>query len=306
MKKQLVTEKKMLLFIDTGDNCRCPMAAGYLQRLLDQRGIKYIEIKTAGVMTPTGLLPTPEAVQLLDEEHVNIRRHRSTPLSIDMIKRADLILGMTPFHVQRAIRQAEEARGKTFLLKEYVGREGRNTQIADPMGGTLEIFKKCFAEIKASLSRLAEMEFVTEPPAPKERVIVDTTPAALRDQLATAQEAMKEARAKQRPKAAPKVDNTKLRPMAAPAKVIPAPPKKGAAASSSKKAAPATAKKAADTPAAEEKKPAVGKKAATPSLKAPKEASASPAEKKAIAASPAKKAPVKKTAEKKAPAKKSK
>lgn len=269
MKKQLVTEKKVLLFIDTGDNCRCPMAAGYLQKLLDQRGIKYIEIRTAGVMTPTGLLPTPEAVQLLDEENVNIRRHRSTPLTIDMIKRADLILGMTPFHVQRAIRQAEEARGKTFLLKEYVGREGRNTQIADPMGGTLEIFKKCFSEIRASLNRLVEMEFVTEPPAPKERVVVDTTPQALREQLAVAQEAMKEARAKAKPKAAPKADTTKVRPMAAPAKPAPVPAKKSSAAAGGKKSADAEKQAASkkkparkDEAAAPEKAPAAKKKAA--------------------------------------------
>lgn len=161
-------EKRIILFIDTGDNCRCPMAAGYFLKLLEQRGVKHIEIRTAGVMTPTGLLPTPEAVLLLSEEGVDIRRHRSRPLTSDMIRKADLVLGMTPFHVQSAFRMTEDARGKTYLLKEYVGRDGRNTQIADPMGGTLEIFKKCFAEIRASLQRLVEMEIVTRPPVVKE------------------------------------------------------------------------------------------------------------------------------------------
>lgn len=156
--------KRVILFIDTGDNCRCPMAAGYFLKLLEQRGFKHIEIRTAGVMTPTGLLPTPEAVHLLQEEGVDIRRHRSRPLGGDMIKKADLVLGMTPFHVQTAFRLTEEARGKTFLLKEYVGRDGKNTQIADPMGGTLEIFKKCFNEIRASLQRLVEMDIVKQVP----------------------------------------------------------------------------------------------------------------------------------------------
>lgn len=157
-------EKRIILFIDTGDNCRCPMAAGYFQKLLQQKNVSHIEIRTAGVMTPTGLLPTPEAVQLLQEEGVDIRRHRSRPLSLEMIRRADLVLGMTPFHVQTAFRMTEDARGKTFLLKEYVGRDGKNTQIADPMGGTLEIFKKCFNEIRASLQRMMEMEIVTVAP----------------------------------------------------------------------------------------------------------------------------------------------
>ena len=145
--------RKTLLFIDTGDNCRCPMAAGYLKKLLDQRGIEYIEIKTAGVMTPTGLLPTPESVQLLREEGVDISRHRSRPLSEDLIVRADLILGMTSFHVQTAFRKCEESRGKTHLLKEYAGEEGKNVQIQDPMGGTLEIFKKVFAQVSLRSTR---------------------------------------------------------------------------------------------------------------------------------------------------------
>lgn len=147
------------------------MAAGYFLKLLEQRGIKHIEVRTAGVMTPTGLLPAHEAVHLLQEEGVDIRRHRSRPLSLDMIKRADLVLGMTPFHVQTAFRMTEAARGKTYLLKEYVGRDGKNTQIADPMGGTLEIFKKCFSEIRASLQRLVDMDMVKIPPEQPAEII---------------------------------------------------------------------------------------------------------------------------------------
>ncbi|MCX7017844.1 MAG: hypothetical protein NTY46_02365 [Candidatus Sumerlaeota bacterium] len=158
------SDKILILFIDTGDNCRCPMAKGYLLKLIEQRRITHIDIRTAGVMTPHGLLPTPEAVQLLMEEQVDIRRHRSRPLTVDMIRRADLVLGMTPFHVQMAYRMIDDARRKTFLLKEYVGCEGRNVQIQDPMGGTLEIFKKVFGAIKASLQKLVEMDIINIPP----------------------------------------------------------------------------------------------------------------------------------------------
>lgn len=185
MRKQLVTGKKILLFIDTGDNCRCPLASGYLHKLLQQRGINYVEIKTAGVMTPTGLLPTPEVVQLLQEEGVDIRRHRSRPLTNELINSADLILGMTPIHVQKAIRMTEEARGKTFLLKEYVGFTGRHVQIPDPMGGTMEIFKKCFNDIKQSLQKLVEMDFVAKPPEAREAIVINTAPTAPRQTSAT-------------------------------------------------------------------------------------------------------------------------
>ncbi|MCX7963140.1 MAG: hypothetical protein N2644_01470 [Candidatus Sumerlaea chitinivorans] len=158
------SKKRIILFLDTGDNCRCPLAKGYLTKLLEERGIRHIEVKTAGVMTPTGLLPQPEVVQLLKEEGVDISHHRSHPVTVQMIEDADLILGMSSFHVQTAIRRSPAARGKAFLLKEYVGYSGKAIQIGDPMGGTMEIFKKCFEQIKDALEKLVEMDIIRKPP----------------------------------------------------------------------------------------------------------------------------------------------
>lgn len=240
----------MLLFIDTGDNCRCPLASGYLQKLLEQRNIKYIDIKTAGVMTPTGLLPTPEVVQLLQEENVDIRRHRSRPLSLELIRMADLILGMTPIHVQKAIRMTDDARGKTFLLKEYVGKEGRNVQIPDPMGGTLEIFKKCFTDIRQSLQRLVEMEFIAKPPEAREMVVVDTTPAAMRPPPPVPRGEGARAKAK----AAAEAGTEKVKPAPAPRVSEPSKPAK-----STKAGKPAPKKTAAAKPQAKSKPKATPK-----------------------------------------------
>lgn len=174
MKKQLVTGKKLILFVDTGDNCRCPLAIGYFAKLLNQKGIDHIELRHMGVMTPNDLLPTPEVVQLLKEEGVDIRFHRSRPIMVDVIRQADLILGFTAIHVQTCTRKVPEAKAKTFLLKEYVGLGHTGDQIHDPMGSTMEIFKKYFNEIKQSLHRLVEMEFITTPPEPQEVAIVPT------------------------------------------------------------------------------------------------------------------------------------
>lgn len=136
------------------------MAAGYFQKLLNENRIRSVEVRTAGVMTVDGLLATPEAIQIMDAVGVDLRKHRSSKMTPELIKKADLILGMTPFHVQSALRMSVDARGKTFLLKEYTGSDARHSQIPDPMGCTLEVYKKVFGEIRSACQKLLKTDFI--------------------------------------------------------------------------------------------------------------------------------------------------
>ncbi len=157
-------KKKIVLFLCTGDTCRGPMASGFMRFLLEERGIREIEVRSAGVMTATGLLATQEAQQLLSNAGVDISRHKSSQLTPELIRRADLILGMTPFHVQFALRMAqdqEDAKDKIHLFKEYVGADPKNYQITDPMGHTLEVYKRVFREIRQACEFLAEKPIIT-------------------------------------------------------------------------------------------------------------------------------------------------
>lgn len=156
--------KLTVLFIDTGDNCRCPMACGYLYKLLRQRGITHINIKTCGAMTPTGLLATPETVRLLADEGIDIASHRSKPMTAALLQEADLILAMSPYHVTAAIRKSASCSTKIILLKEYTGFPTGNYTILDPMGGSMKIYKKIFDEIKMALNQLVEMQLFTNAP----------------------------------------------------------------------------------------------------------------------------------------------
>lgn len=156
-------KKKIVLFLCTGDTCRNPMAAGYLEKIAEDAGIKELDVRTAGVMTVPGLLPSDESVEMLNEHDVDIRNHRSRPLTPELIRRVDLVLGMTPIHVQTALRMCEEAKGKTFLLRDYSDTaEGKNSQVNDPMGCTLEVYKNCFKLIKKACEGLLKRPFFQE------------------------------------------------------------------------------------------------------------------------------------------------
>lgn len=152
--------RSYILFVCTGNTCRSPIAYGVMRRMLADADITDLEIRTAGVMTVPGLMPTQECRQLLLKDGIDISNHRSCQLTHELIKRASLILGMTSFHVQMALRMAESARGKTFLIKEYTGGDSKNDQVQDPMGCTLEVYKKVYREIRAACRRLMRTEFV--------------------------------------------------------------------------------------------------------------------------------------------------
>jgi protein-tyrosine-phosphatase len=239
------------------------MAYGILRKLFEENGIDDVEVRTAGVMTIPGLLPTQECRQILTKEGIEIGLHRSCKMTPELLRRATLILGMTSFHVQMALRMSPEARGKTFLLKEYVGAGSKNSQIQDPMGCTLEVYKKVFKEIRKACKSLAKMDLHTPgPPALKRRVTgkkgeefddLDTSPLHVEEPAGKSSEKKPAAKAKTSAKAgeaapAPKAGTAKpaAKPAVKPA-AKPEPPKKtGKNGVAAVKPAPKSEKKTGD------------------------------------------------------------
>jgi len=143
-----------VLFVCTGNTCRSPMAEGGLRVLLMGRGIENIEVVSAGTAAIPGCPATLYAREASKTWNADISRHRSRPLTRELVEEVDLILVMTPSHHHHVLTIMPEAEEKTFLLRNFPEPGDNGEGIADPIGGSLDMYNQTFLEIGEEVGRI--------------------------------------------------------------------------------------------------------------------------------------------------------
>ena len=115
---------------------------------------------------PAGFGATDHGVTLLAARGIDISRHQARPLTDALLREADLILVMEEAHRSAIARQAPQHLAKVRLFTELAG--GRD-DVADPVGGTLDDYRRTLAGMDAVLDQgwttlLAALPPVDTPP----------------------------------------------------------------------------------------------------------------------------------------------
>jgi len=114
-----------------------------------------IEVFSAGLAAAPGSPASSAAVETLAELGIDLRKHRASRLTAEMAGQADLVLTMTGAQKEQVRKMVPGARVKT--LAEYAGR---GTDITDPVGQPLAVYRRCAAQLKEmvglALRKLAE------------------------------------------------------------------------------------------------------------------------------------------------------
>lgn len=148
----------MLLFVCTGNTCRSPMAETIAKKLLaDRLGCRIEELQdhgvlvaSAGISAMMGGFPSPEAVDVLSDMGLDLRDHESQPLTEQLVRHADVVCAMTRSHRQAIVSQWPQAAPRTRLLCDD------QSDVADPIGGPTEMYRRCAAQLKSELETLVQ------------------------------------------------------------------------------------------------------------------------------------------------------
>ncbi len=172
------------------------MAEALLRHRAAQEDID-LDVSSAGILFD-GRPATEEAIETLAGMGIDLSTHRSRIIDAEMVRAADLVIGMERLHAREAIVLAPDSLGHTFTLKELVrrgesvgprGREpveewmamtcrGRNSldllgesaddDVADPFRRSARVYAATAAELEDLVSRLVGLLWG---PVPVERSV---------------------------------------------------------------------------------------------------------------------------------------
>jgi protein-tyrosine phosphatase len=185
------TESVRILVVCTGNICRSPMAAAMLAHRLAERDVD-AQVGSAGLVLD-GAPASEHGVDLLRGRGLDLSSHRARRMTAEMVRGADLVLGMAREHVREAVVLVPEAFPRTFALKELVRRgaekgprspgeplgawldrvhDGRTTagllggsgddDVADPYGRARSVYARTAEELEELLDRLVHLAWGAE------------------------------------------------------------------------------------------------------------------------------------------------
>lgn len=144
-----------VLFVCTGNTCRSPMAQALLTKLwAEENRDEKIMVMSAGLFTSDDMPASAEAIQVMQEQGIDISEHKSKQLNEEIIKQANLILTMTDAHRRAVIDKFPNYESLVYTLTEYMNYTG---DIVDPYGRGVSAYYETAAQLKELMAELVKM-----------------------------------------------------------------------------------------------------------------------------------------------------
>jgi protein-tyrosine-phosphatase len=128
------------------------MGAALLQHALagQPEPLRSLKVLSAGVASRVGDPASPNAVMALKKVGIDLRSHRSTPVTQELLDHSLLVLCMTESHRDMIEVTADPVPPHVHLFREFTGAKG-NLEIPDPYGLHLTAYEASRDELVAAI-----------------------------------------------------------------------------------------------------------------------------------------------------------
>lgn len=145
-----------ILMVCTGNICRSPMAEGLLSAMLPESLTPDVLIQSAGTHGLHGNRAEPFAIEAAALHGADISGHRARILDAAMVRRADLVLAMETYHLDKVNRLLFFRCKYAVLLGTFVP-ERETPEIEDPYGRPFGAYETCARELVACMPAVIDL-----------------------------------------------------------------------------------------------------------------------------------------------------
>ena len=150
--------KKVVLFVCTGNSCRSVMAEYTLKSKLIGR--EDVEVFSAGTNVYFKSSASQETISVLREKGINAGMHMTRPLGRIMLRKADLIIAMTRSHRMQILDHVPYVENRIYLLKEFCRHQHgaeMEMDVPDPIGHSHSDYQDCLVIINEAADKIVEL-----------------------------------------------------------------------------------------------------------------------------------------------------